>query len=326
MDEFAAIDRFRALFEAAAATGSGWTTGGVPPGEVWIGDDAAVISGRDGERLLFTADLVVEGVHFDLGFGDLADAGWKALAVAASDIAAMGAAPRFALLSLAAPSGTDVDRFAAGVAEASSELDCPVIGGDLSAGPAVVASVTVGGGLAEQEQPLLRSGARAGDVLFVTGPLGASAAGLRLLRAEGQPASAASRAITGGPADALAAAYRRPRARVGEGMAARRGGASAAIDVSDGLASDVRQLAAASRVGIVIDDVPVADGATWEEAVGGGEDYALILAAPEPARLRTEFAASGLAEPLVIGRCTDQPGRFFLRDQPLPIAGWHHRF
>ena len=324
-DEFAVIGRLQALFESAATTGGSWEAV-PPPGESWIGDDAAVIASDGRGRLVVSADLVVEGVHFDLRYSDLDDAGWKALMVAASDIAAMGTRPAFALLSLAAPAGTDIDQFGAGVAQASAELGCPVVGGDLSLGPAVVASVTVAGFLPEDGRPpLLRSGAQPGDTLLVTGSLGASAAGLRLL--------GATRGATPGGASApepmsaaLTAAHLRPWALVDEGVAARDGGASAAIDLSDGLAADARRLADASRVGMVIQVVPVAPGATEEEAVGGGEDYALLVAVSDPERLRATFAASGLAEPLVIGRCTDEPGRLLLRGQPLPSAGWHHRF
>jgi thiamine-monophosphate kinase len=297
-----------------------------PPGELWIGDDAAIIISDGRGRLVVSVDLVVEGVHFDLGYSDLDDVGWKALMVAASDIAAMGARPAFALMSLAAPVGTDVDQFGAGVAQASAELGCPVIGGDLSLGPAVLASVTVAGFLPEDGlPPLLRSGAAPGDTLLVTGSLGASAAGLRLLQSADRNSSRAASALDPVGA-ALIAAHLRPRALVAEGVAARGGGARAAIDLSDGLASDARRLADASRVGMVIDVVPVARGATEDDAVGGGEDYALLVAASEPERLRAAFAASRLTEPLVIGRCTDEPGRLLLRDEPLPNAGWHHRF
>jgi thiamine-monophosphate kinase len=326
-DELAIIGRLRALFESAAGTPRGSKDVVPPPGELWIGDDAAIIISDGRGRLVVSVDLVVEGVHFDLGYGDLDDAGWKALMVAASDIAAMGVQPAFALVSLAAPAGTDVDQFGAGVAQASAELGCPVVGGDLSLGPAVLASVTVAGFLPEDGRPpLLRSGAAPGDTLLVTGSLGASAAGLRLLRSADRDAASRAASALDPVGAALAAAHLRPRALVAEGVAARGGGASAAIDLSDGLASDARRLADASRVGMVIDIVPVARGATEDEAVGGGEDYALLVAAPEPERLRAAFAASGLAEPLVIGRCTDEPGRLLLRDEPLPNVGWHHRF
>lgn len=325
-DEFAVIERLRALFEAVASPTQG-SRPGIPAGDIWIGDDAAVMATGGRGRLLVSADLVVEGVHFDLRYGDLDDVGWKALMVAASDVAAMGARPSFALLSLVVPAGSNIDRLAAGVAEASAALGCPIVGGDLSAGPAVVVSVTVAGSLPEDGRPpLLRSGAVPGDTLFVTGSLGASAAGLRLLREAGGRAGGGEPSSTVDVPAELAAAYRRPQARVEEGVAAREGGATAAIDLSDGLASDVRRLADASGVGVAIEAVPVARGATEDEALGGGEDYALLLAAPDPERLRAAFSAAALVEPPVIGRCTDDRGALLLGGRPLPSAGWHHRF
>ena len=327
-EEFAVIERLRGRFETAAASILGPQTGVPPPGEVWIGDDAAVITTGDEDRLLVSTDLVVQGVHFDLRLGDLSDAGWKALNVAASDIAAMGASPAFALLSVAAPAGTDLDRLATGVAEASAVLGCPIVGGDLSGGPAVTVSVTVGALLPEDgRQPLLRSGARPGDVLFVTGPLGASAAGLRVLReTNGRPPKDGAVVPTGVDVTRLIAAYLRPRARVAEGISARLGAASAAIDLSDGLASDVRHLAAASEVGVVIDRLPAVPGATEEEALGGGEDYELLLAAPDSERLHAAFSAAALDEPVAIGRCTDEPDRVLFRGHPLGTGGWSHHF
>jgi thiamine-monophosphate kinase len=190
-----------------------------------------------------------------------------------------------------------------------------LVGGDLSTGPALVASVTVAGTLPADDRPgLLRSGARPGDLLFVTGPLGMSAAGLRQLRA------------AKGVAPELALAYLRPTARIAEGISARRGGATAAIDISDGLAADVRHLALASGVGVEVDTVPAAVGVTDEEAVGGGEDYELLIAAPDPEGLRATFAQDGLRDPLLIGRCTDEIGHYRLRGRPLDPAGWRHWF
>ncbi len=326
-DEFAVIGRLRALFESAATSrGSGGRA--IRPVRSWIGDDAAVMAADGRGRLLVSADLVVEGVHFDLRYGDLDDAGWKALMVAASDIAAMGTRPAFA---------------AAVVGRARGHRRRPVGGGcgrglgrarlsrswaaTSRLGPAVVVSVTVAGSLSEDGRPpLLRSGAVPGDTLFVTGSLGASAAGLRLLRQAGGLAGAGGTSSTAVVPAELAAAYRRPRALVDEGVAARQGGATAAIDLSDGLASDVRRLADASGVGVVIEAVPVARGATEDEAIGGGEDYALLLAVPDPERLRAAFSAAALVEPTVIGRCTDDPGTLLLDGRPLPNAGWHHRF
>jgi len=311
-DELAVIEQLRRRFESAVPL----TERAGARTEVGIGDDATVVLvGASDERLVLSVDVCVEGVHFDLGVVRLEDAGWKSLMVAASDIAAMGAKPVAALMSVAAPVGTDLDRFGAGAAEASARLGCAVVGGDLSGGPVVSASVTVIGTLPDDGSPaLLRSGARPDDVLLVTGALGSSAAGLRALRSDRHASGA------------LVDAHRRPVAAVAEGLAARRGEATAAIDVSDGLVGDLRHLLVASGVGAALDHVPVAEGADLEEALGGGEDYVLLLAAPDPDRLRGAFAAAGLPEPVVIGRCTEEPGRLLLDGEPLADVGWRHRF
>jgi len=314
-DEFALISRLRAGFEA---------TGGLPPpGEVWIGDDAAVVGeGRPGPRLLAT-DLVVGGVHADLSRCGPDDVGYKAVMVTVSDLAAMGGRPDHLLLSIAAPPGTDLDRLGAGAAEAAAETGCVVVGGDLSTAPVLVVSVAVLGSLHGPvvPGPLLRSGAAPGDVLLVTGPLGASAAGLRLLH-DGHGAGAGDH-----PSVAAAVlAHRRPVARLDEGEVARLAGASAAVDVSDGLVADLRHLATASGVGVELDDVPAAPGASPDEALAGGEEYELVLATADPDGLRRAFAAAGLRPPVAVGRCTDRAGRLDLDGRPLPAGGWRHRF
>jgi thiamine-monophosphate kinase len=207
---------------------------------------------KDG-NLLLTADAVVAGVHFDLDLVDLDDVGWKALAVNLSDLAAMGGTPGHAVVTVVLPPGTDLERLYEGLGEAADRFGCPIVGGDISAGTELVVAVTVTGTV--DGPPVLRSGARPDDGLLVTGPLGASAAGLRGLRS--------GRASGGqGPA------HRRPQPRLEEGRVARRAGATAMIDLSDGLVVDVARLADASGVGIVLDDVPVAPGATPE---GGWE-------------------------------------------------------
>ncbi len=288
------------------------------PGELWAGDDAAVVRPPAGP-LLLASDVVVAGVHFDLSLVGVDDVGWKALAVNVSDLAAMGCRPTHALVSLTGPlAEVDVELLFDGLCLAADIYGCPIVGGDLSAGPCLVVAVAVAGDGAGPGEPVRRSGARPGDVLFVTGPLGASAAGLALLRA--------GRA---GEAPELVGAHRRPQARLAEGMAARAAGATAMIDLSDGLAVDVRRLARASGVGVTLDAVPVApgvelvDGDAEALALGGGEDYELLFSAPEPGPVVQAFGAAGLAAPIPIGRCTADPGDR-LRDGPLPDVGWQH--
>jgi thiamine-monophosphate kinase len=222
-------------------------------------------------------------------------------------------------VSLAAPPGTDLDRLATGLADGAADAGCVIVGGDLATSSVlVVSTIGFGVGSGPDGAPLLRSGARPGDQVFVTGPLGRSAAGLRLLRGGGG---------AGDPAGtACIRAYRRPVARLDEGESARRAGATAAIDLSDGLASDLVHLVNASGVGVQLDVAPVADGATHEEALGGGEDYELLITTGAPDDLARAFSVAGLRPPLAIGSCTDRPGELLLDGEPLPEAGWHHRF
>ncbi|HVB93270.1 MAG TPA: thiamine-phosphate kinase [Acidimicrobiales bacterium] len=321
-DEFDAIDRLRARFERAA--GARMAGGRPPRGETWIGDDAAVVRGPGGELELLSTDLVVAGVHVDLGLGGFDDLGYKALMVTVSDLAAMGGRPDHGLVSIASPPGTDLDLVADGMAMAAVETGCVVVGGDLSGSPVLVVSVAVSGSLSGSPHlgPLLRSGAKPGDQLLVTGALGGSAAGLRLLR---QRKDEGATTPPSAEESSLIRAHRRPRARLDEGEVARLSGARAAIDISDGLVADIRHLARASGVGIDLAEVPVAPGAIREEALGGGEDYELLLATGDTVRLQDGFARAGLRPPIVIGHCTDDPARLLLGGGPLPPGGWRHQ-
>jgi thiamine-monophosphate kinase len=186
------------------------------------------------------------------------------------------------------------------------------MGGDLANAPALVVTVALTGTL--DGPPVRRSGARPGDGIWVTGPLGLSAAGLRLLK-EGK-----------GAGSAAVAAHRRPTPVVEAGLAARAAGASAMIDISDGLASDLGHLADASGVGVALDDIPVGEGATLDEALTGGEDYVLAFTAPDPAEVRRAFARqAGLSPPIAIGTCTADPAQRTLAGRPLPESGgWEH--
>ncbi len=250
---------------------------------------------------------------------------------ALSDLAAMGAAPLGALIALCVPGGAGDGEVAlgvmAGVAEASAASGCPIVGGDLSSSPELVVAVTVLGTVEGTDAgpdggpgPVPRSGAVAGDALLVTGPCGGSAAGLRELRA-GAEGHAAEQAA------ALGLAYRRPVARLREGDLARRCGARAMIDVSDGLALDLHRLADGSGVGFRLDEVPVAAGANLDEALGGGEDYELVLAVAEAgvAGLLERFEAQDLRIPLRIGTALPDQELRLLGDQELGRLGWQHR-
>jgi len=258
-----------------------------PAVRVGIGDDCAVLEPASGSLLLATTDLLIEDVHFRRRWAAPTDIGWKALAVNVSDIAAMGGRPRWGLIALACPDAVTVEEaegFYAGVQALATEHDVVIVGGDTCASPGGwIVNVTLLGEAVRA--PLLRSTARAGDVIAVTGSLGRSAAGLALLEANPAPA--------GVPGDARAdvtAAHLRPRPRTREGLwLGEAGGVTAMIDLSDGLATDLGHLCEESAVGARVDlaRIPV-DGSVREVAralgrdavhwaTGGGEDYELLL-------------------------------------------------
>jgi len=278
-------------------------------------DDAATLGVPGGGPLVVSVDSVVEGVHVDLSVCSAGDVGWKALMGALSDLAAMGAAPLGALVALCVPGGSGEGDLAlgvmAGVGEAAAASGCPVVGGDVSEAAQLMVAVTVLGTVEGGGPPVSRAGALPGDVVLVTGPCGGSAAGLRELRV----------GRSGGDA------YRRPVARLREGEIARQRGAHAMIDVSDGLALDLHRLADASGVGFELDDVPVAEGATLEEALGGGEDYELLVTAPGAGveEMCDAFAAAGLREPVPIGLIAQDVAVRTLGGRDLERLGWQHR-
>ena len=282
-----------------------------PTGEVHVGDDAAVLAPIAGQTLIST-DVAVWGVHLDRDLFPLEDLGFKALAAAVSDLAAMGGRPRAAVVAVTAPPGTDLEELHRGIADAAAMTNCPVVGGDLSSGPEVTVAVTVLGECPSRGA-VLRRGARPGDELLVTGPLGRAAAGLRRRR-DGAPLN-----------DELVVAQRRPWPRLDEGVAARSAGAHAMMDLSDGLGLDLHRLADASRVGFALSDLPVAEGATFEEAAGGGEDYELVIATSDAARLRLIFADRRLREPITIGVVLADASERTLRGVSFERRGFEHR-
>ncbi|NID17075.1 thiamine-phosphate kinase [Luteibacter yeojuensis] len=242
-----------------------------------IGDDAAIVAVPSGRELAIAVDTLVEGVHFPAGTAP-ADIGWKALAVNLSDLAAMGATPAWALLALTTPDGDEAffDGLARGFAELATPYRLALVGGDTTRGPLTV-TVAVHGFTAPGEA-LLRSGARVGDVVMVTGTLGDAAAGLRCLAEPDASAYAA-----------LVERLNRPTPRVSAGQALR-GIATACIDVSDGLVADLGHICAASGVGADIDAEMLprssallthfADADALDFALAGGDDYELCFTVP----------------------------------------------
>jgi thiamine-monophosphate kinase len=268
-----------------------------------IGDDAAVLEPTPGTMLVATTDLLLEDVHFRRRWAEPADIGWKAMAVNVSDIAAMGATPRWALVALACPESTsaeEVEAFYEGALALCDAHDVVIVGGDTSSAPAGwTVNVTL---LGEAVSPVLRSTARPGDLIAVTGSLGRAAAGLAVLERAAAPAGVSAAAL----AD-VTDAHLRPRPRVAEGRwLASAGGVTAMMDLSDGLATDLPRLVAESATAATVrlPRLPVAaaaqavaaavehDPLTW--ATGGGEDYELLVTCERDAfeRLRAGLAAT----------------------------------
>ncbi|MGO8671565.1 MAG: thiamine-phosphate kinase [Capsulimonadaceae bacterium] len=274
--EFALIDRLASRSRAGGGTPHGMLVG--------IGDDAAVVRSAPGRDTVVTVDMLIEGVHFRRDWSDMYSIGWKCAAVNLSDIASMGADPDYAFLSLAlTPADTveSVDDFYDGFLACLSEHGGALTGGDTNSSPGpFVAGVTLLGSVAAG-RAVLRSGARPGDILLVTGSLGDSAAGLALLIA-GEDA---------GGFGSILERHRRPTPRVAAGRAAAATGlVHAAMDISDGLAGDLPKLCAASNLGARIDAaaLPISETArdaavrlgrpVIEFAIAGGEDFELLLA------------------------------------------------
>jgi thiamine-monophosphate kinase len=253
---------------------------GPPPKGVRVGpgDDCAVL---DAGPLALTTDLSVEDVHFRRAWLTPEEIGWRAAASGLSDLAAVAAEPLAILVSLALPPDDVASGWARrlmdGLEQAARESGAGLVGGDTSRspGPAVVDVLSVG----RCKAPVLRNGARAGDEVWVTGELGGAAAALRLLQ-EGKP-------LPEGPRSAFA----HPVPRVRESLwLAEHASLHAMIDLSDGVAGDAGHIAAASGVAVEIevDRLPLASGATLEDALGGGEDYELCVVAPPRALEKLE--------------------------------------
>lgn len=314
---------------------------GAPPDwvPVGVGDDAAVVEPARGALDVVTSDALIEGVHFRLAWTSPRDVGRKVLTVSLSDLAAMGATPRASLLDLALPADLPLavfDGIIDGFVELADQVRVPLIGGNLTRTPGPLALDCTALGAVRRRRVLTRAGARPGDRLWVTGSLGAAAAGLALLSA------GLERSALSAPELECVLRYERPDARLRcGGIVGRSRAATACMDLSDGLADAAHQIAEASGASLVVEAraVPVHPGAeAWAERTGadplslglsGGEDYELLFAV-SPRQSRRFRAAVRHCPGLPVtqvGRVTGDGGGAWLdRDgqlEPLP-AGFAH--
>lgn len=273
-----------------------------------IGDDCAVLRPCASEDLVFTTDFVLEGRHFTLDTHSPADIGHKALARSLSDLAAMGAEPVFCLVSLAIPpefAHQWANAFYRGLLALARKYNVTLAGGDLARFDKVIADVMCCGRI-PRGKALLRSAAKPGDRIYVTGRLGGSALGFE----------------TGG-----GTAWRRhlrPEPRVAVGLALRKLGISAAMDLSDGLSLDLQRLCIESKVAAEINSaVPIARGATLEQALHGGEDYELLFTAPARRPMPPGIAGVPVTAIGIITKSA-RPGTVFFQDKPLLPGGFDH--
>lgn len=320
-----------AIIQSTLAPAPAWVT-------VGIGDDAAVVEPTRNRLEVFTVDTVVDGVHVDRRFTPPDAIGHRALAINLSDLAAMGAAPRIALLSLALPPTFpchDLHALARGLSTLAARYDVHLVGGNLTrtTGPLTVDVTAVGS--VKRRDVLIRGGARPGDEVYVSGTLGAATAGLGWLQSHDgsieQPTTCVARYL-----------YPEPRLRVGM-LLARNRAASACMDLSDGLADGARRIASASRVGMEIDAaaLPIEPEARrWLDSVGqdsiaaaiaGGDDYELLFTVRPRLRGRLRAVERHGGTTLTrIGTCTADP-RVVLRrrdggrvtEEPMP-QGYTH--
>ena len=277
-----------------------------------IGDDCAIFRPRPDEDLVFTADFLLEDRHFERTTHRASDIGHKALARSLSDLAAMGSEPVFCLVSLAVPANVGtrwIDAFYRGLLALAERYKIVLAGGDLARFERTAVDVMCCGRV-PQGKALLRSAARAGDRIFVTGELGGAALGFVTQRG---------------------AAWRRhlrPEPRVEEGLELRRRGVRSCIDLSDGLSLDLHRLCLESKVSAELGDaLPVARGATLPQALHGGEDYELLFTAPPKARVPASISGVRITS---IGEIVRDPKhRIFLTDSHgqrklVTPAGWEH--
>lgn len=293
MRETAIVQRIRTLAE------SGYRDKSIIQG---IGDDCAILRPRSSEDLVFTSDFVLEGRHFRLETHTAAEIGRQALARGLSDLAAMGGEPVFCLVSLAVPAQLGsawVQRFYKGLLGLAAKYKVTLAGGDLARFDKVVADVMCCGRV-PRGQAILRRGAKPGDRIYVTGALGGAA-----------------------QAFALNGRNMYPEPRIQAGLALRRLGVSAGMDLSDGLSSDLNRLCLESRVSAELEsDLPIAPGASLEEALHGGEDYELLFTAPLKKRILKQLAGVPITQIGMIKQ--GRAGQVLFRRRLLKAKGFDH--
>ena len=306
-----------------------------------IGDDCALLRLRRGEEAAVTTDLSIEGRHFRLACHPAESIGHRTLARGLSDLSAMGARPVAAFLSLGLPreltsagrAGGWVDRFFDGLFALASACNTPLAGGDLAESPVTLADVVLVGAV-PRGRALLRSGAKPGDQIYVTGALGGSAAGLARLAGY----SAAAKPGVRGKGLRIPAAFAAeitphlyPQPRILQGLwLQRRALATAAIDISDGLSTDLAHICEESSVAAEVDAdlLPVHASATQEQALHGGEDYELLFTAREGAPIPASIAGVAVTRiGRIVRRRNERPPITLItgrQRQPLTPRGWEH--
>jgi len=303
--EFKLIEGIGRILRSSRVKSSGVVLG--------TGDDAAIWQPRPGRAVVVTTDTLVENVHFRVDWSDAQQIGHRALAVNLSDLAAMGARPRTAVVSLGLR-GKDTDRWVydvyRGMMALSHKTHITISGGDIVRSPrALTISVTAFGEVRSPDRAMRRDQAQAGDIIAVTGPLGLAAAGVRLLT-DGKSN------IDGAPA--MIAAHRLPQPKILHGMLLERAGVHCAMDISDGLFGDLPKIVEASEVTarVDMDKMPIPSALRWnfpdwfELATRGGEDFELLFTAPPEVfdRVTTLFRRCRLRQPVAIGTIA-APGR-----------------
>ena len=286
-----------------------------------IGDDAAILQAARGQQLLVTTDLCIEGVHFRREWHPARSVGHRCLTRGLSDVAAMGGEPVACFLSLGLPPKLQqrwVDDFLKGLVDLARRSGVSLAGGDISSADKVMIDIVVTGQV-PAKKAVLRSGARPGDRIFVTGDLGGSAAVLRKLYAGTK--------VT--PAKDNRHFYPAPRLEAGKWL--RQHGATAMIDISDGLSVDLEHICQESRVNATIDanHLPVAEDASLALALHGGEDYELLFTVPKKTKLPSKIAGVRVTEIGEIQPQANSRTRVHLRGldgrtRPLKPAGWEH--